>query len=49
MFPDFDKDGLDLMTKCLMMDPDKRITIREALNHPFVKKFKNDSEAENGD
>lgn len=37
------------MTKCLTMDPDKRITIREALNHPFVQKFKNESEAENGD
>ena len=44
MFPDFDKDGLDLMCKFLQMDPDKRITIREALNHPFMEKFKGDGE-----
>ena len=40
LFPDFDSDGLDLMEKFLEMDPDKRITIREALNHPFITKFK---------
>ena len=28
------------MEKCLQMDPDKRITIREALNHPFIIKFR---------
>jgi serine/threonine protein kinase len=39
-FKDFDKDGLDLMEKFLEMDPEKRITIREALNHPFITKFK---------
>ena len=39
-FKDFDKDGLDLMEKFLQMDPEKRITIREALNHPFIVKFK---------
>ena len=40
IFPTFDKDGLDLMEKFLEMDPEKRITIREALNHPFITKFK---------
>ena len=39
-FKDFDKDGLDLMDKCLQMDPEKRITIREMLNHPFIVKYK---------
>ena len=41
-FKNFDKDGLDLMDKCLQMDPEKRITIREALNHPFITKFKDE-------
>ena len=50
-FKDFDKDGLDLMDKCLQMDPEKRITIREMLNHPFITKYKeaegiNDESAE---
>lgn len=36
MFPDFDKEGLDLMEKFLQMDPDKRITIREALSHVSI-------------
>lgn len=43
-FPDFDPDGLDLMEKFLQMDPDKRITIREALNHPFIEKIKRELE-----
>ena len=47
-FKDFDKDGLDLMEKFLQMDPEKRITIREALNHPFIVKFK-DEEGSNND
>ena len=29
------------------MDPEKRITIREALNHPFIVKFK--EEGDNND
>lgn len=33
IFQGFDKEGLDLMTKLLTMDPDSRITIREALEH----------------
>jgi cyclin-dependent kinase 2 len=45
LFPNFDKDGLDLMEKFLQMDPDKRITIKDALNHPFLEKVK----AEEGD
>lgn len=44
LFPDFDEDGLDLMEKFLEMDPEKRITIREALNHPFITKFKGEEQ-----
>ena len=47
-FKDFDEDGLDLMDKFLQMDPEKRITIREALNHPFITKFK-ENEGNNED
>ena len=45
LFPNFDKDGLDLMEKFLQMDPDKRITIKDAINHPFLEKVR----AEEGD
>ena len=39
------------MDRCLQMDPEKRITIREMLNHPFIIKYKeaegiNDDSAE---
>ncbi len=33
IFPDINADGVDLIQKLLTMDPDKRITIREALEH----------------
>ena len=42
IFPNFDKDGLDLMEKFLQMDPDKRITIKDAINHPFLEKVRNE-------
>ena len=42
LFPNFDKDGLDLMEKFLQMDPDKRITIKDAINHPFLEKVRNE-------
>jgi serine/threonine protein kinase len=37
IFPDLEKDGLDLLEKFLEMDPDKRITVREALEHVTIK------------
>jgi serine/threonine protein kinase len=33
VFPNFDKEGLDLMSNLLQMDPEKRLSIREALEH----------------
>ena len=42
LFPNFDKDGLDLMEKFLQMDPDKRITIKDAINHPFLEKVRDE-------
>ena len=35
------------MEKFLEMDPEKRITIREALNHPFIVKFKEEEGVNN--
>lgn len=28
---------IDLLEKCLMLDPARRIQPREALNHPFIR------------
>lgn len=28
---------IDLLDKCLALDPGRRITPREALNHPFIR------------
>ena len=32
-----DKDSIDLMSKMLVANPNKRITIEEILKHPFLK------------
>ena len=34
-FKNFDKNGLDLVTKMLNLDPARRISMKEALRHPF--------------
>ncbi|KAJ1530135.1 hypothetical protein HK096_008238, partial [Nowakowskiella sp. JEL0078] len=34
--PDSDNDFLDLLCKCLVYDPKKRITPEQALRHPFI-------------
>ncbi|KAL5016802.1 hypothetical protein ScPMuIL_006391 [Solemya velum] len=44
MMPDAPKDGIDLMKKLLHFNPDKRISVDEALRHPFVARFHNPSE-----
>lgn len=49
LIPDFDKDGIDLIERFLEIDPDKRITIREALNHPFITKYKGEENALNNE
>jgi serine/threonine-protein kinase PRP4 len=28
---------IDLLEKCLMLDPGRRIQPKEALNHPFIR------------
>ena len=36
MFPDANPIALDLLKKCFEFDPDKRITVEEALQHPYL-------------
>ena len=37
MFPGADKHALDLLTQLLKFDVDKRITVDQALQHPYFK------------
>eukprot|EP00466_Bigelowiella_natans_P019916 jgi/Bigna1/92219/estExt_fgenesh1_pm.C_80003 len=37
MYADIDKDALDLMMKMLQFNPHKRISVDEALDHPFYR------------
>merc|ERR1719219_2814952 len=37
MFPGIDRHADDLMIKLLMFDVDKRITVDQALEHPYMK------------
>jgi len=41
MYPNVDGDAHDLLKKLLMFNPDKRITVEEALDHPYVTQFHN--------
>lgn len=36
LFPEASKSGLDLLSKMLIFDPNKRINVDEALNHPYL-------------
>ena len=35
------RDGLSMMQKLLVFNPDKRLTVEEALRHPYVSQFHN--------
>ena len=37
--PDASPQAIDLLQKMLKFSPDKRITIREAINHPYFANF----------
>ena len=43
LFPNAPHDALDLMDKCMTIDPSKRITVQGALEHPYLSQFHNDS------
>ena len=43
IFPVAPPDALDLLGKLLQFNPAKRITVEEALRHPFVRQFHNPS------
>jgi len=38
------KDALDFLKRTLEFDPNKRLTIEQALKHPFVRQFHNPAE-----
>ncbi|XP_052684401.1 extracellular signal-regulated kinase 2-like isoform X3 [Crassostrea angulata] len=44
LLPDAPKDGIDLLKKLLLFNPDKRITADEALRHPYISRFHNAAE-----
>ena len=37
-----DKDGIDLLSKMIVFNPDKRLSVEECLEHPYVKSIKDD-------
>ena len=39
LFKDRSKELQDIIGKCLIKNPDKRITIDDYLSHPWIKKF----------
>lgn len=44
MFPTASNEALDLLRRCLKFNPSKRLTADEALSHPYVAQFHNDTE-----
>lgn len=39
IFPQANKEALDLLSKMLIFDPSKRITVNEALKHPYFSDY----------
>jgi len=44
LFPHSPKDALDLLNKCLQFNPQKRISVEEALSHPYLSEFHDPAE-----
>jgi len=42
-------DAIDLIKKMLIFDPDKRITIEEALRHPYMSKYHDPNDEPTGE
>lgn len=38
LYPDKPKEAIDLLTKFLVLDPRKRLSVVQALEHPFLSK-----------
>ena len=45
-FPGSSDEALDLLQKMLIFDPNKRITVKECLEHPFFKSVRDPSKEE---
>ena len=43
-FGNIDSEALDLVNRLLVFNPNQRLTVDEALNHPFLKDFHDTSE-----
>ena len=43
-FPNMDEQAMDLLKKMLLFNPKHRITVEEALRHPYLKDFQNPQE-----
>lgn len=39
LFPGVNPEAIDIMEKLLQFDPEKRITVEEALNHPYLEAY----------
>ena len=46
IFPGSDEESLDLLKKMLIFDPNKIITVKECLDHPFFKSVRDASKEE---
>lgn len=49
VFPGFNAQGLDLLKKLLRFDPNERITVNDALRHPFFEGFSDPDDEPTGE